>query len=95
MNDKFILDILDILEQIVNTCKLLSQEVYSSLDYSNSTIDICANKFQELEFKVWELQEVYKNDRKSTCAGDSSLYMDGDGDDGRSSELRGRSNSVD
>ena len=40
MNDK---SILDILEQIVNTCKLLSQEVYSSLDYSNSTIDICAN----------------------------------------------------
>ncbi len=64
MNDKFILDILDILEQIVNTCKLLSQEVYSSLDYSNSTIDICANKFQELEFKVWELQfDVVSHDR--------------------------------
>jgi hypothetical protein len=58
MNNK---SILDILEQIANACKILSQEVYSSLDYSNSTIDICANKFQELEFKIWELQEVYKN----------------------------------
>jgi len=60
MNDK---SILDILEQIANACKILSQEVYSSLDYSNSTIDICANKFQELEFKIWELQEECKNDR--------------------------------
>ena len=61
---KFEKSILDILEQIVNTCKLLSQEVYSSLDYSNSTIDICANKFQELEFKVWELQfDVVSHDR--------------------------------
>ena len=58
MNDK---PILDILEQIINTCKLLSQEIYSSLDYSNSTIDICTNKFQELEFKIWELQKIYKN----------------------------------
>jgi len=54
-------EILSILEQIVNTCKLLSQEVYSSLDYSNGTIDICANKFQELEFKIWELQQECKN----------------------------------
>lgn len=53
MNDKAILDIL---EQIVSTCKLLSQEVYSSLDYTNSTIDICASKFQELESKILELQ---------------------------------------
>jgi len=58
MNDK---SILDILEQIVNTCKLLSQEVYSSLDYSNSTIDICANEFQELEFKIWEYIRVGDN----------------------------------
>jgi len=55
MNDK---SILDILEEIVNTCILLSKEVYSSLDYSNSTIDICADKFQELQFKIWELQEM-------------------------------------
>lgn len=60
---KFEKSILDILEQMVNTCKLLSQEVYSSLDYSNSTIDICVDKLQELELKIWELQEVYKNDR--------------------------------
>jgi hypothetical protein len=58
MNDK---SILDILEQIANVCKILSQEVYSSLDYSNSTINDCANKFQELEFKIWKLQKVYKN----------------------------------
>jgi len=57
MNDK---SVLDILEEIVKTCKLLSKEVYSSLDYSNSTIDICADKFQELEFKIWELQEGCK-----------------------------------
>jgi hypothetical protein len=56
-------EILSILEQITETCKLLSQEVYSSLGYSNSTIDICANKFQELEFKIWELQEECKNGR--------------------------------
>lgn len=60
MNDKSILDILDILEQIANTCKLLSKEVYSSLDYLNSTFDICADKFDELELKIWKLQEVYK-----------------------------------
>ena len=36
--------ILDILEEIVK----------------NSTIDICADKFQELEFKIWELQEGCK-----------------------------------
>lgn len=68
MNDKAILDIL---EQIVSTCKLLSQEVYSSLDY-NSTIDICANKFQELELRILKLQadlveelESHKQDRRN------------------------------
>ncbi len=60
MSDKSILDILDILEEIVNTCKLLSQEVYISLDCSNSTINFCESKFQEVEFKIWKLQEVYK-----------------------------------
>lgn len=69
MNDKAILDIL---EQIVSTCKLLSQEVYRSLDYSNSTIDICANKFQELELRILKLQadlveelESRKQDRRN------------------------------
>ncbi len=55
MNDK---SILDILEQIVNTCKLLSQEIYNNLDYSNNTINFCVNTFQELEFKIWELKEM-------------------------------------
>ena len=60
MSDKSILDILDILEEIVNTCKLLAQEVYISLDCSNSTFNFCEDKFQEVELKIWKLQEVYK-----------------------------------
>ena len=63
MNDK---SILNILERIVNTCTLLSKEIYSSLDYSNSTFDICANEFQELEFEVWKLLEVYENVHNSS-----------------------------
>lgn len=51
-------EILSILEQITETCKLLCDEIYSSLDYSNSSFEMYADKFIEIQNKIFELQEV-------------------------------------
>ena len=53
-------EILSILEQITETCKLLCNEVYSSLDYSNSSFEMYADKFTEIQNKIFELQEICK-----------------------------------
>jgi len=50
-------EILSILEQITETCKLLCDEIYSSLDYSNSSFEMYADKFIEIQNKIFELQE--------------------------------------
>jgi hypothetical protein len=54
-------EILSILEQITETCKLLCDEIYSSLDYSNSSFEMYADKFTEIQNKIFELQEICKN----------------------------------
>jgi len=58
-------EILSILEQITETCKLLCDEIYSSLDYYNSSFEMYADKFIEIQNKIFELQEeckINKND---------------------------------
>lgn len=53
-------EILSMLEQITETCKLLCDEIYSSFDYSNSSFEMYADKFIEIQNKIFELQQECK-----------------------------------
>ena len=53
-------EILSILEQITETCKLLCDEIYSSFDYSNSSFEMYADKFIKIQNKIFELQQECK-----------------------------------
>jgi hypothetical protein len=50
-------NVLDVLEQITNTCEQLCEEIYRNSDYSNVTFAMCVDKFRNIGHEICRLQE--------------------------------------
>jgi hypothetical protein len=52
--------ILNILEQMAEICKQLSEQLYSSFDYNDSSYDIYADRFHNILQEIDKIKEELK-----------------------------------
>lgn len=60
--DKKFIKLINILEDMADTSKLLTEEIYGSLDFTNSNFSNYADKFRDISFKLFKLEEIIKKE---------------------------------
>ena len=66
MKTKDIINLLAILESMAYISELMAEEIYKSLDCTNSMFDFYADKFRDISSELYELQKeiIRKDDEK-------------------------------